>query len=143
MEDEFGAGGGGDLWARPRPSRYRGPVDDVLAERVLRVVERIPPGRVASYGDIGEIVGIGPRYVGRVLSTYGSGVPWWRVVNASGDPGGGLIERARVHWASEAITVKPNGKGCRIVTYRADLEALATAYDLAAQDLDTLGVEPE
>ncbi|MGB5952911.1 MAG: MGMT family protein [Ornithinimicrobium sp.] len=110
-------------------------MDDVLAERVLRVVERIPCGRVASYGDIGEIVGIGPRYVGRVLSTYGSGVPWWRVVNAKGEPGGDLIGRAREHWMSEGIVVEPNGKGCRIATYRTDLKALAAAYDRATSDL--------
>lgn len=107
----------------------------MLAERVLRVVERIPPGRVASYGDVGVIVGIGPRYVGRVLSTYGLGVPWWRVVNASGDPGGGLITRAREHWESEGIAVKPGGKGCRIAAYRADLVALAAAYEQAVADL--------
>lgn len=110
-------------------------MDDILAERVLRAVEHIPAGRVASYGDIGEIVGIGPRYVGRVLSTYGSGVPWWRVVTASGDPGGGLIDRARPHWRDEGIDLKPNGRGCRIAAYRTDLAALAAAYELAAADL--------
>ncbi len=100
-----------------------------MAEKVLIVVEHIPPGSVASYGDIGGIVGIGPRFVGNVLATYGSGVPWWRVVNAQGDPGGGLIGRAVEHWDAEGIEVKPNGKGCRIATYRADLVALASAYD--------------
>ncbi|MGB7448120.1 MAG: MGMT family protein [Ornithinimicrobium sp.] len=110
-------------------------MDDLKAERVLRVVEQIPPGRVASYGDIGEIVGIGPRYVGRVLSVYGSGVPWWRVVNASGDPGGSLVSRARAHWVGEGIELKPNGRGCRIGRYRADLPALAAAYEEASRDL--------
>jgi methylated-DNA-protein-cysteine methyltransferase-like protein len=110
-------------------------VDDLLAERVLRAVEQIPTGRVASYGDIGEIVGVGPRYVGRVLRVFGSGVPWWRVVNAQGDPGGGLVSRAARHWADEGITVKPNGRGCPIARHRADLEALATAYEAAAADL--------
>ena len=110
-------------------------MDDLLAERVLRVVEQIPPGRVAAYGDIAGIVGIGPRYVGRVLRVFGSAVPWWRVVNAQGDPGGGLISRARPHWADEGIEVKPNGRGCRITRYRADLPALATAYEEAVRDL--------
>lgn len=110
-------------------------MDDLLAERVLRVVEQIPVGRVASYGDIGGIVGIAPRYVGRVLRVYGSGVPWWRVVNAGGDPGGGLISRARPHWDSEDIELKPNQRGCCIRRYRADLPALAAAYDEATRDL--------
>ncbi len=106
-----------------------------MAEKVLIVVEHIPPGAVASYGDIGGIVGIGPRLVGNVLATFGSGVPWWRVVNAQGDPGGGLITRAREHWATEGIEVKPNGKGCRIAEYRADLVSLAAAYDQASAHL--------
>ncbi len=106
-------------------------MDDLLAEKVLIAVEQIPRGRVASYGDIGGVVGIGPRHVGNVLRTYGSGVPWWRVVNAQGDPGGGLMGRAHEHWNVEEIEVKPNGKGCPIARYRADLVALATAYELA------------
>lgn len=54
-------------------------------ERVLAVVERIPPGRVMSYGAIAEVVGVGgPRQVGRVMSLEGDGVPWWRVVRADG-----------------------------------------------------------
>ncbi|MGC1207347.1 MAG: MGMT family protein [Ornithinimicrobium sp.] len=110
-------------------------MDDLMAEKVLIVVEQIPPGDVASYGDIGGIVGVGPRFVGTVLATYGSGVPWWRVVNAQGDPGGGLISRARAHWAEEGIEIKPNGKGCRIADYRADLVSLAAAYDHASAHL--------
>ena len=51
-----------------------------FAARVLDVVEAIPPGQVMSYGDIAELLGRGgPRQVGRVMSTSGGGVPWWRV----------------------------------------------------------------
>ena len=54
-------------------------------ERVLSVVERIPPGRVMSYGAIAEVIGVGgPRQVGRVMSQEGGPVPWWRVVRADG-----------------------------------------------------------
>nr|WP_239579089.1 MGMT family protein [Microlunatus panaciterrae] len=53
----------------------------------MAAVERIPAGRVASYGDIAEYVGSGgPRQVGRVMALYGSSVPWWRVVRADGQP---------------------------------------------------------
>ncbi|MEV0601152.1 MGMT family protein [Streptomyces sp. NPDC050315] len=62
--------------------------DDELpeyADLVLGVAERIPPGRVMTYGDIAEYVGEGgPRQVGRVMSLYGGAVPWWRVVRADG-----------------------------------------------------------
>ena len=55
------------------------------AEEVLSVVERIPPGRVMTYGAIAEYIGSGgPRQVGAVMSHYGGPVPWHRVVNASG-----------------------------------------------------------
>jgi alkylated DNA nucleotide flippase Atl1 len=58
-----------------------------LAERVLAVVDRIPPGKVLSYGDIAEEVGTrSPRQVGRVMSRYGDDVPWHRVVMADGRP---------------------------------------------------------
>jgi len=62
-------------------------MDDDYAETVLSVVERIPPGQVATYGDIAEIVGRGgPRQVGHVMALLGGGVPWWRVVRADGRP---------------------------------------------------------
>ena len=54
-------------------------------EAVLSVVERVPPGRVTTYGAIAASVGRGgPRQVGRVMATYGGPVPWWRVVRADG-----------------------------------------------------------
>ncbi len=55
------------------------------AERVLEVTESIPPGHVMTYGDVAEYLEEGgPRQVGRVMSLYGGGVPWWRVVRADG-----------------------------------------------------------
>jgi methylated-DNA-protein-cysteine methyltransferase related protein len=64
-------------------------VDEAYVEEVLSLVERIPPGRVMSYGVVAEVVGAalgrgGPRTVGAVMASYGGGVPWWRVVTASG-----------------------------------------------------------
>jgi methylated-DNA-protein-cysteine methyltransferase related protein len=56
-----------------------------FAEAVLQVVERIPAGRVMSYGAIAEFLGRGgPRQVGAVMSHYGGGVPWHRVVASNG-----------------------------------------------------------
>jgi alkylated DNA nucleotide flippase Atl1 len=59
-------------------------VDD-FADAVLDLVERIPPGRVMSYGAIAEYLGRGgPRQVGTVMAHYGGPVPWHRVVAANG-----------------------------------------------------------
>jgi len=57
--------------------------------RIYAVVQRIPRGRVASYGQIAELAGI-PRHarqVGYALHHLpdDSGVPWQRVLNASGE----------------------------------------------------------
>lgn len=97
-------------------------MDDVTVERVLRVVEAIPPGRVAAYGEVGAIVGVGPRLVGRIMRTWGSGVAWWRVTNSDGDHP--LIARALPHWEHEGIALKPSGRGCRMSEHGADLEQL-------------------
>ena len=53
-------------------------------EAVFDLVERIPPGRVTTYGTIGSLIGIGPRRVARALSSGGGAVPWHRVVRADG-----------------------------------------------------------
>ncbi|MFC7456930.1 MGMT family protein [Brachybacterium sp. GCM10030267] len=114
--------------------RSRTRMDDVTVERVLRVVEAIPPGRVAAYGEVGAIAGVGPRLVGRIMRTWDSGVPWWRVTNASGDHP--LLARALPHWETEGIEVKPNGRGCRMAQFGADLDELRAA---AREPLAELG----
>lgn len=114
---------------RPRPR-----MDDLTVERVLRVVEAIPPGRVAAYGEVGAIVGVGPRLVGRILRTWGGSVPWWRVTNAAGEHP--LLARALPHWEAEGITVAPTGRGCRMVQFGADLAALREASAPALSELE-------
>ena len=57
----------------------------VFAKRVLDVVDRIPRGKVMSYGDVADYLGAGSaRAVGRVMATWGSEVPWHRVLRADG-----------------------------------------------------------
>lgn len=111
-------------------------MDERLVELVLRAVDLIPRGRVAAYGDVGRIVGIGPRQVGSVLSRYGDGVTWWRVTNVRGEFAPDLLERARPHWLEEGIAMSASGRGCRILEHRADLEWLATRWREAVADLD-------
>jgi methylated-DNA-protein-cysteine methyltransferase related protein len=117
-----------------------GHVDERKLEQVLLAVELVPRGRVVSYGDLGQIVGIGPRLVGNIMSREGSAVPWWRVTNASGDFPAHLRDEVRPHWAEEGILWKSNGAGCRIRDYRADLDALAR--DLADQWAQVMAEQP-
>jgi alkylated DNA nucleotide flippase Atl1 len=51
------------------------------AERILGRIRRVPPGCVATYGDIDRRA---PRLVGRVLHDTGADVPWHRIVRADG-----------------------------------------------------------
>lgn len=111
---------------------------DVVVEHVLVAVEQVPRGRVVSYGDIAGLVGIGPRQVGAILSRWGGGVAWWRVTNAAGDLPAHLRERAAEQWALEGIRWKPSRLGCRIREVRADLAALAAAYERASAHLPPL-----
>lgn len=58
-------------------------------QAVLGVVRSIPPGRVATYGQVAREAGLGrrARFVGRVMARLpeGSDVPWHRVVRAGGE----------------------------------------------------------
>lgn len=59
-----------------------------LAEMIVAVVQSIPCGRVATYGQVARLAGL-PRHarlVGRVLSQldHHSELAWHRVVNAQG-----------------------------------------------------------
>ena len=94
--------------ARPEP-------DDVgeltaVAERVLDVVDRIPPGRVLSYGDVAEYLGQGgARGVGAVMARHGGAVPWWRVLRADGTVAPGLEDRAFDHYRAEGTPLSRGG----------------------------------
>jgi alkylated DNA nucleotide flippase Atl1 len=91
------------------------------AERVLDIVERIPPGRVLAYGDIAELVGEGgPRQVGRVMALWGGGVPWWRVVRASGQPALGHEREALEHLRRELAPLRDDGSRVDLVRARWD-----------------------
>ncbi len=63
-------------------------VQNDFAWRVLRVVEAIPRGKVAAYGQVARYAGAprNARQVGKLLATVlcGGGVPWQRVINAAG-----------------------------------------------------------
>lgn len=77
------------------------------AERVLDIVERIPSGRVMSYGDVAEYLGEGgPRQVGAVMSVWGGGVPWWRVIRADGSLPPEHQVRAAGHYAAEGTPMR-------------------------------------
>jgi alkylated DNA nucleotide flippase Atl1 len=77
------------------------------ARRVLDVVDRIPPGRVMTYGDVAEFMGSGTgRTVGTVLSKHGHEVPWWRVVQASGRPAEPHIQDALGRLRAEGCPVR-------------------------------------
>lgn len=80
---------------------------EAYVEAVLQAVEAIPIGKVASYGDIAEIVGRGgPRQVGRVMALHGSGVPWWRVLRADGRPAAGLEVQALELLTAEGVPLR-------------------------------------
>lgn len=85
-------------------------------EEVMDVVERIPEGMVLTYGDVAELVGgRGARFVGNVLSRYGSDLPWWRVVRAGGWPPLGLEARALEHYREEGtVLVRGTLDGLRV-----------------------------
>ncbi|HET7874946.1 MAG TPA: MGMT family protein, partial [Methylomirabilota bacterium] len=61
---------------------------------VYRLVSQIPPGRVATYGQIAALLGHprAARAVGMAMKRVPPGVPWQRVVNARG----GISLRANV-----------------------------------------------
>lgn len=76
----IGDGAGAAPDAPMRPASF--------GERVLRVVARIPAGRVATYGDVARWAGKpgGARAVGTLMARHAFEVPCHRVVDAAGKP---------------------------------------------------------
>lgn len=101
---------------------------DEHVDAVLALVAQIPPGRAMTYGTIAEVLADralaegrrpfgGPRHVGRALARAGSGVPWWRVVNAAGRPPARHATRALALLTDEGTPLSEDGE--RVVLRRA------------------------
>ena len=93
------------------------PNEDFVS-RVLAVVEEIPAGRAMSYGDVAAAIGSrAARGVGQVMAYYGSDVPWWRVVRASGHPALNHESRALEYYRAESTPLRWSASG----VFRVDL----------------------
>ncbi len=77
---------------------------DEAKKKIIAVICEIPPGQVASYGQVAELAGIprGARLVVRVLRDPQPQLgpkrtlPWWRVLRADGSCAvAGQLERLR------------------------------------------------
>ncbi|MEN8675330.1 MGMT family protein [Nocardioides sp.] len=83
--------------------------DDDYIEAVLSLVERVPRGRVTTYGAIADVVGSGPRLVGNVMARHGGPVPWWRVVRADGSLPPSHHDEARARYLEEGTPLRRSG----------------------------------
>ena len=97
---------------------------------VLEIVRTIPPGRVMTYGDIAEEIGAhadlaeatgsyGARLVGQVMARFASGVAWWRVIRANGQPPKFHEEQAWTYYIDEGTPLTRTRERYRIDLKRA------------------------
>lgn len=102
------------------PHYSRAVTPDEYVELVLSLVERIPPGRVMSYGAIAECLAdvsgrSSARLVGTIMARYGGAVPWYRVVNNAGR----LVPGHEVEAATRLRAEGVEFKGDRVVMAKA------------------------
>ena len=118
-------------------------LDDDLAYEILAVVEEIPEGNVATYGQIARLIGRekNSRLVARVLSRaefYGR-YPCHRVVNHAGRLAPGWTEQGFLR-ARDGVELKKNGcvdlKKYGWETSRADAAAFERAFSTPEDHLD-------
>ncbi len=87
-------------------------LDESLIYEILSVVEEIPEGKVASYGQIARLIGRerNSRLVGKVLSMAGfyGEYPCHRVVNHAGRPAPYFREQKEL-LLGEGVGFKENG----------------------------------
>ena len=88
--------------------------------RIYNEVAKIPEGTVATYGQIAERVGCGPREVGKALSELPPDIPypWHRVINARGM----VSIRSANHLAHHTQEARLEAEGVVFVNGRVDLE---------------------
>jgi len=80
--------------------------DDAFTEAVISVVESIPSGEISTYGEVATEAGYpgAARAVGNLLRTT-PGLPWWRVITASGRLVPGIEKEHAQRLRAEGISV--------------------------------------
>jgi|DewCreStandDraft_4_1066084.scaffolds.fasta_scaffold154810_2 methylated-DNA-protein-cysteine methyltransferase-like protein len=116
--------------------------ESAVALAVYAVVRSIPSGRVATYGQVAELVEeytVSARAVGQIMAFCPPDVPWHRVVGARGtlpihrrDPGMAREQRRRLE--AEGVEFESDGR-IRIAAFQLEVE------DLEAQGLFALADE--
>jgi alkylated DNA nucleotide flippase Atl1 len=89
--------------ARVTPQEY--------VEEVLALVERIPAGRVMSYGAIADVLAEvsgrnSARQIGTIMARHGGGVPWHRVVTSAGRLPPGHEQEARQLLLADGVPLR-------------------------------------
>ena len=80
-------------------------------EEVLALVERIPEGKVMSYGAVADALADlsgrnSARRIGTIMSMHGGGVPWHRVVSGAGRLPPGHEQEARQRLLADGVPLK-------------------------------------
>ncbi|WP_024799737.1 MGMT family protein [Nocardia sp. BMG51109] len=95
------------------------PTTDAEIERVRELVATIPPGRVATYGDIAAAAGLStPRTVGWIMRTDAADLPWHRVLRANGTPAPHLNHRQLRLLAEEGCPVRGDRVDLAVARHR-------------------------
>ncbi|ODR05782.1 DNA methyltransferase [Mycolicibacillus koreensis] len=83
------------------------PITDAQVEAVRALIVAIPPGRVATYGDLAAATGLtSARQVGWILRTDGADLPWHRVIRASGLPARHLGDEQLARLRAEGVLAR-------------------------------------
>lgn len=92
----------------------------ITYERIYEIVKQIPPGQVATYGQIAELAELygQPRLIGYALYRVelpSTDIPWHRVVNAKGEISYSTRRHGTDSWQrilleQEGIQFNPRGK---------------------------------
>jgi alkylated DNA nucleotide flippase Atl1 len=95
-------------------------------ERIVEVVQQIPAGFVASYGDVGRRIGVSGLVAGRLMSKVRDPNPWWRVIGSDG--GFPITKKDPNLFEIQTSRLRQEGIGF-LSTERADIAAHRHIFD--------------
>lgn len=88
-------------------------------EHIRDLVASIPPGRVATYGDIASAAGLSSaRTVGWIMRTDSADLPWHRVLGASGRPAAHLARRQLAKLELEGVPIRDGRVDLSVARHR-------------------------
>ncbi|MEM4500144.1 MAG: MGMT family protein [Candidatus Woesearchaeota archaeon] len=82
-----------------------------LLEKIVKILKKIPKGKVSTYKSLGNYLNLSPRFVGKLLGMNKTNAPCYKIVRSNGEIGGYFNSTSKKMLSLKKRNLKREGIG--------------------------------